>query len=236
MHRPLAPLALAALIAAPAQIATAPIAIAAGGDGRPHVALLRAGDIAAEAGRSVAAEPRDTLIFDGTSAVAVAPAPDGLTAERLFELGAMLRTGQMSGGIDFLLRQSVQYANERIQFGRPIGKFQALQQQLAVLAGEAAAAGMAAATAFNAAESGPARFEIAVAKARVGEAAGKAATIAHGAHGAIGFTYEHALHFVTRRLWAWRAEFGNEAYWQEMLGREAAGRGAGRLWPALTGG
>ena len=72
------------------------------------------------------------------------------------------------------------------------------------------------------------------AKVRVGEAAGLGAGIAHQAHGAIGFTYEHTLHFVTRRLWSWRAEFGGEGHWAERLGREVAARGAQALWPLLT--
>ena len=44
-----------------------------------------------------------------------------------------------------------------------------------------------------------------------GEAAGIGAAIAHQMHGAIGFTQEHQLHYLTRRLWSWRDEFGNEA-------------------------
>ncbi len=93
---------------------------------------------------------------------------------------------------------------------------------------------MAAQKAFAAMDGGEAGFEIAVAKIRTGEASGLGAGIAHQCHGAIGFTYEHTLHFVTRRLWSWRAEFGAEPYWAAMLGREVAGRGADALWPYLT--
>jgi len=69
---------------------------------------------------------------------------------------------------------------------------------------------------------------------RVGEAAGIGASIAHQVHGAIGFTYEHALQFATRRLWSWRAEFGGESEWAAELGRSVAERGADALWPHLT--
>ncbi|MGH7415530.1 MAG: acyl-CoA dehydrogenase family protein, partial [Candidatus Rokuibacteriota bacterium] len=69
---------------------------------------------------------------------------------------------------------------------------------------------------------------------RTGEAASLGAGIAHQAHGAIGFTYEHSLHFVTRRLWSWRAEFGAENHWSVALGREVATRGAEALWPHMT--
>ena len=49
-----------------------------------------------------------------------------------------------------------------------------------------------------------------------------------------GFTYEHSLHFATRRLWSWRAEFGSESYWAGELGRRVTSRGADALWPDLT--
>jgi acyl-CoA dehydrogenase len=146
----------------------------------------------------------------------------------------MARAAQMAGGLEFLLSQSVKYVSERKQFGKPLSSFQVIQNNLALLAGHTAAAGMAAQAAFHAMEKGDASFEIACAKIRVGEAAGLGAGIAHQAHGAIGFTYEHTLHFVTRRLWSWRAEFGAEGYWAERLGREVAARGAQALWPMLT--
>jgi len=103
-----------------------------------------------------------------------------------------------------------------------------------LLAGHTAAAGIAAANAFRAADRGDAVFEIAVAKTRTGEAAGLGAGIAHQCHGAIGFTYEHLLHFATRRLWSWRAEFGAENYWAAELGRGVARSGADALWSDLT--
>ena len=148
--------------------------------------------------------------------------------------GALARAAQMAGALESLLAQSVRYATERKQFGRPIGAFQAIQHQLAILAGHTAAAGMAAANACRAAERGDPTFEVAAAKVRVGEAAGVACSIAHQTHGAIGFTYEHSLHFSTRRLWSWRAEFGAESVWAAELGRRVAARGADQLWADLT--
>jgi acyl-CoA dehydrogenase len=165
--------------------------------------------------------------------IAAAPAA-GVAADTIRQLGAMARAAQMAGALESCLEQAVRYATERKQFGRPIGSFQVIQQNLAVLAGHVAAAGIAAESAFRAVDRGDARFEIAVAKIRVGEAAGVGAGIAHQAHGAIGFTYEHALHFATRRLWSWRAEFGSESAWARDLGRSVAARGADALWPDLT--
>jgi acyl-CoA dehydrogenase len=202
-------------------------------DGRPSIALVATGGARIIEGANLAREPRDTLTFDAATVLAAAPAP-GVTTDTIRLHGAMARAAQMAGGLDACLDQAVRYATERKQFGRPIGSFQAIQQNLAVLAGHVAASGIAAESAFRAADRGDARFEIAVAKIRVGEAAGVGAGIAHQTHGAIGFTYEHALHFATRRLWSWRAEFGSESAWARELGAAVSARGADALWPDLT--
>jgi acyl-CoA dehydrogenase len=127
-----------------------------------------------------------------------------------------------------------------VQFGRPIGRFQAVQQQLALAAAEVAAASAAASAAARVATAdgmlaASTRFAVAAAKARTGEAAGEVARIAHQVHGAIGFTREHDLRLLTTRLWAWRDEDGSEAEWQEWLGGAALEAGADGLWPLITG-
>jgi acyl-CoA dehydrogenase len=203
-------------------------------EGRTMVALVARGAGQIKTDQNLAREPRDTVVFDAAPVVAAAPAGRGIPAQAVAFYGALVRSAQMAGGLDYLLRQASQYATERRQFGKPIGSFQVIQQNLAVLAGHTAAAGTAAANAFRAADRGDAAFEIAVAKVRVGEAAGIGASIAHQVHGAIGFTYEHALQFATRRLWSWRAEFGGEGEWAAELGRSVAERGADALWPHLT--
>jgi acyl-CoA dehydrogenase len=203
-------------------------------DGRATVALIATTGARITEDKNLALEPRDTLAFDTAPVIAAAPAP-GVTGDAIRLYGAMARAAQMAGALDSCLEQAVRYATERKQFGRPIGNFQAIQQNLAVLAGHVAASGIAAESAFRAADRGAdARFEVAVAKIRVGEAAGVGAGIAHQTHGAIGFTYEHSLHFATRRLWSWRAEFGSEAAWARELGHAVAARGADALWIDLT--
>ena len=204
-----------------------------------HVVVL-AGDRAAlvgkaawslEHGENVAREPRDTLCLDGP---VLAAAPTGTTEAELIAMGAAMRTQQIAGAITKLVAMTTQYAQDRVQFGRPLGKFQAVQQNLAVLAGQAAAATAAAALAAEAVADTVNILPIAAAKARAGEAAGIAAAIAHQVHGAIGFTFEHDLHRLTRRLWSWRDEYGNDASWQRLLGRHMARAGADRLWATLT--
>ncbi len=199
-----------------------------------QLALIPKGEYTVQESENVAREPRDTLTFDNAQPVATATFQDGNAAAVLYQFGAMLRAGQIAGALEQILGISVQYANDRVQFGKAIGKFQAIQQSLAVLAGNTAAAVAAATAAFSAADGDDPLFEIQVAKARASDAVGSATSIAHQTHGAIGFTYEYDLHFLTRRLWSWRDEFGGTAYWSEAIGRDVAARGGDALWPYLT--
>ena len=186
-------------------------------------------------GANLAGEPRDHLdaVEPGGDSAKLPNAVDGRLVQRF---GALLRAAQMAGAMEAALAMSTRYANDRIQFGRPIGKFQAIQQQLALLAEEAAAASVAVESAAAAVAAGRTSSVLAVAaaKIRAGEAAGKVAEIAHQVHGAIGFTHEHGLHRLTRRLWSWRDEFGGENRWSLELGREVMTAGADALWPMLT--
>lgn len=152
---------------------------------------------------NIAREPRDTVTFRDTPVVA--SAETALSADTLQVYGAMVRSAQLAGGVARALDETVQYAGDRIQFSRPIAKYQVIQQYLASLAGQMASAGAAAEMAFRAADRGDPRFEAASAKVVTGDAAAHAASSAHQIHGAIGFTYEHILQFTTRRLWSWRA-------------------------------
>jgi acyl-CoA dehydrogenase len=202
----------------------------------------RAG-LALEEGRNLALEPRDSLTLDGTKSKVgdVEIAPNAVHFH-----GALLRCGQMVGALERILDQSVQYASERVQFGRTIGSFQIIQQDLARLAGQVAEATVATEVAFRAAAEadasargriGAARdpaFEIACAKIVAGEAAELGPRIAHQIHGAIGFTYEHSLHFATRRLWAWRAEFGLAEEWAAELGSAVQDEYRGEIWQLVT--
>ena len=187
---------------------------------------------------SIAREPRDHVVFNGASGVSAAfPTAADNSPARL--LGALVRSAQMAGAMRKALDMTVQYATERLQFGRRIAKFQAIQHMLAVTAAKVAEAHTAAEYAFRAMDSADgylsfATFAIASAKVVCGEAVEQVADAVHEVHGAIGFTEEHDLHFTTRRLWSWRGEFGTEAFWAEELGRKALSRGAENLWPDLT--
>lgn len=183
-----------------------------------------------ETHQSLADEPRDTLRFADAAATA-APLDADLT-----QLGALMRSAQIAGAMDAALAQSIAYANERVQFGKPIGKFQALQQSLAVFAEEAAAVNCAGQAAFAAAGKydGAVEFEVAAAKLRANMAIGIGTSTAHQVHGAIGFTREYSLHPLTRRLWSWRSEFGSDRYWSAILGAQVIAAGADAFWTNLT--
>ena len=187
-----------------------------------------------ERGCNLAGEPRDVLRCAGIAATQVdlgAWLPDVLLVHL-----ALARSAALAGALATVLTLTLDYVQTRKQFGKPISGFQAVQHQLAVLAGEVAAAQRATDAALDAVGTPAVTREVAAAKARVGEAAGVAAAIAQQMHGAMGFTHEHHLHHFTRRLWAWRDEYGNETYWQRRLGREFAAAGADRAWPLLCAG
>ena len=196
-----------------------------------QVGLIRKGNWRSVAGENVAREPRDDVTFDGAPVVI---GSTQLDTTRFRAAGAAMRTQQMAGGLARLTAMTTQYAQDRVQFGRPLGKFQAVQQNIAALAGQTAAAVAAADWAAEAMGDGVRLLPIAAAKARAGEAAGIGAGIAHQVHGAIGFTFEHSLHFVPKRLWSWRDEFGNEAEWNRLIGRHMASAGADRLWAEIV--
>ena len=209
------------------------------GSANQGVALVRRDACTIEPGTSLAGEPSDTVLFDGATPVARSALTALNVAEHLRRMGATVRSQQMAGALEGCLEQSLRYAADRRQFGRPIAKFQVVQHNLAVLAGEVAAA----TTSADAAASAIARhgidddrtfLAVATAKIRCGQAAGAGAGIAHQVHGAMGFTREYSLQHRTRRLWAWRDEFDPETVWAIELGRRVAKDGGDALWAAVT--
>jgi acyl-CoA dehydrogenase len=122
---------------------------------------------------------------------------------------------------------TITYASERQQFGQAVNRFQAVQQQLAEMAGESAAADAAVEQAL----ANPTAARISAAKVVAGRSAARVAKIAHQIHGAIGFTHEHSLHRFTTRIWQWRDQDGTEAQHAVSLGSDLCGRD---LWVATT--
>jgi acyl-CoA dehydrogenase len=215
------------------------VAVLATGASGCSIALVDASACRIEAGLNLASDGSDTVTFNNVAPIAIKPAPKGFDQTSLMLMGAVARSLQIAGALESMLDISVRYSNERVAFEKKISKFQAVQHNLAKLAGETAAAMTAASSAAdtiaNATEFDDAVFlEATAAKIRCAEAAEKGAAIAHQVHGAIGYTLEHILHRYTMRALAWRDDFGNESYWAVELGKRVAARGADELWPLVA--
>lgn len=158
-----------------------------------------------------------TLHWPAAAVAAAAPLPGAVdlrTAE------ACLYAAQLAGAMTAVFEGTLRHANDRQQFGRPIGKFQAIQHQLAVISEHAFAARTAAQLGCRSEDDvRPDRLRAAVAKARTSESAVEVAALAHSIHGAIGFTQEFDLQLATRRLHRWRQAGGAESYWQQVVGQ-----------------
>lgn len=187
-------------------------------------------------GENIAGEPRDDLAPDLPYSDRATLTLDPIVPQALM---AILRAQQMAGAMEGILATCIRYVNERKQFGKPLAKFQVIQQYLAVMASETAAAGAAAslgAAALPKATDKPDDFIqlAAVAKIRAGEAAGQVAELAHQVHGAIGFSHEYPLHPLTRRLWSWRDEAGTESAWSARLGASLMAGRQTSLWRQIS--
>lgn len=206
------------------RVAEAVISLAPNGDAY----LLT--ELTVEAGSNLAGDARDRVRAGAAEPLEI--------EEDALALLALTRAVLMAGGLERALALSTDYVGEREQFGRPISKFQAVQHHMAVMAAETAAAIRAADAGLAGLASERMLEEVAAAKARVGEAVGVVAELAHQVHGAMGYTHEHQLHHTTRRLWAWRDEFGTEQVWQQHLGNVLAQRvaeqGGDALWDFIA--
>jgi acyl-CoA dehydrogenase len=147
--------------------------------------------------------------------------PDGPSLPRpatgLRSIAGTLRAAEMAGVCEHLLAMTIDYANQRIQFGKPISRQQAIQHQLAVMAEQTVMARIASeigcASGFP-----PPLSATATAKQVASAAATQIAAIAHAVHGAIGFSEEYDLQLYSRRLYEWRMADGSEGFWEEILG------------------
>ena len=187
-------------------------------------------------GVNLADEPRDTITFNGTPVTARAEAPTGVSEQSLWGRTALGRTALMAGAISAIAAMTLRYSNQREQFGRPIGRFQAVQAHLVTIHQQATVVASALDGAVAAAELGRGGFEIACAKILADRAVQLVTAAAHQTHGAIGMTKEYPLHYLTRRLWAWRDEAGGHKRWANGLGAALIANGPDALYPAIQSG
>ena len=201
------------------------------------LAVVTKANAKVEARPTHAGEPYGTVTFD--NAATEFSGASAVSAGRALELAAVTRAMQMAGAADKVLATAVEYSKQRVQFGRPISTFQAIQHMLAELASCVAATIAAAEAAAHDADEGGLKdggsFSIAAAKSQASEFAQRIASISHQSMGAMGFTHEHILHHYTRRLWVWRRDFGSETFWGEKIGAAYAKAGPQALWEGLSG-
>jgi acyl-CoA dehydrogenase len=136
-------------------------------------------------------------------------------------LAAALTAAQIAGAMERVCEMTIAYANERVQFGKPIGRLQAIQQQISVLAERVAASRCAARIGLSPLDGSSWRADPlrgAVAKGHAAEAVVEVAGIAHAVHGAIGISEEYDLQMLTRHLHEWRTQYGSESYWHARVG------------------
>jgi acyl-CoA dehydrogenase len=213
------------------------LAVLAGGQKDSCIALVETAACRLGDGTNLASEPSNTVTFDRVKSIEVGKTNIDQTG--LMLMGCVVRAVETAGALEAILDMTVRYANERVAFEKKISKFQAVQHNLARLAGEVSAAMTAAHSAADAIARSDTFddgifLEATAAKIRSAEAAQEGAAIAHQVHGAIGFTNEHILHRYTLRMLAWRDDFGNESHWAVELGNRVCARGADEFWPLMA--
>jgi acyl-CoA dehydrogenase len=205
------------------------VAVMPDASSRLQVVSINPEHVEITAGADLAGMPRDTIrAID----VRVDSYPAGIDPDELLLRGALLRSAQMAGAITAVFELTKTYVGQRVQFGKPIGVFQAVQAHLVELAQASALSVLSVDRAGAAALRGPASFEIVAAKSLTNRHAGLVTRAAHQAHGAIGMTQEYSLQLFSRRLHTWRGDFGDETTLNLRLGAAMASRGG--LTSAVT--
>lgn len=143
----------------------------------------------------------------------------GANGEEVRLFNAAIHAAAIAGAMEYVLDVTLHYCNDRVQFAKAIGKFQAVQHQLSVMAEQVAAARIAAQLAFTGDAAIPALIPTAMAKARTSMAVPMVVATAHALFGAIGVTEELDLQLFTRRLHEWRISEGSEHYWNRLVGQ-----------------
>ncbi|KAA0084797.1 acyl-CoA dehydrogenase [Mycolicibacterium sp. P9-64] len=188
-------------------------------------------------GTNLIGEPRDEVrvAVDRLTWTPVSPT----LAAQLQRKSALLRAIQVCAALDSIVELSIQHATSRVQFGRPLSRFQAVQNLISDIAAEAALARSATEAALASAVrhgwvGDQIDFHVAVARSCCGHAASVVVRNAHQVHGAIGTTVEHRLHEYTRAALSWRAEYGTVRHWDDRVADAAQLAGQDGLWALIS--
>ena len=202
------------------------VAARTGGSGEDGVTLLlvdaQSDGVSVDKLKTIATDNQCEVTFNNVSVPAanvLGEAGNGWSQlNLLLQKGAALRCCQMVGALQEVLDMTVEYVKNRVQFGRPIGSFQAIQHYCANMATDVDGSRFITYQAiWRLGEGLPSDLEVSSAKAWVSDSAQRVAATAHQCHGAIGFTQEHDLQLFTRRLKAWEVSFGDGDYHRERV-------------------
>jgi len=141
--------------------------------------------------------------------------------EKILEKATVALCAQMVGGAEATLEMSVNYAKERVQFGRPIGTFQAIQHHCANMVTDVDGSKyIMYEAAWKVSEGLPATMEVSMAKAWVTEAYQRVTLLGHQIHGGIGFTEEHDMPLYFKRAKAAESTFGDADWHREVVAKQ----------------
>jgi len=174
--------------------------------------------------RTVGWDKQFEVVFNAVrvpeAAVLGEPHGCGPVIRDIMERAAVARCAEMIGNSRAAMDMAMAYAKERVQFGRPIGSFQAVHHHFAGMWLDIhTSRNLVYAAAWRISQGLPAGREAAMAKMRVGEISRKVTRTAHHLFGAIGFTMEHDLHLYHRRVLAGDMAFGNSDFHEEGVAR-----------------
>ncbi|MGW4338569.1 acyl-CoA dehydrogenase family protein [Rhodococcus koreensis] len=184
---------------------------------------------------NLAAEPRGRVT--GQLADPGVPVAAQLGTQFLLR-GALARSVMIAGAAQRVVDLVTEHVTTREQFGRPLAKFQAIQNLVADIASESALIDATTAAAIAAADEygldhPQAVFAISCAASCTGHAASTIVRNAHQALGAMGYTQEHSLHRYTNRILSWRTEFGSVRRWDSAVARMAQAAGRDEMWSLI---
>lgn len=203
-----------------------------------RIACVGADEVQIEPVAHIAGRPTGHVV------VPVLPEGTDVSPEMIAELwhrASLARTIQLCGAMERAVELAAEHVTTRVQFGRPLAKFQMVQKMVVDIAAEAALARIATDAAVAAAiEDGftaaSAQFAILAARSCAGHAVSVVVRGAHQLHGAIGTTVEHQLHRFTAPMLAWRSEWGDTAAADRELGAQALAAGSAGIWSLVQGG
>jgi len=204
--------------------------------GRALAFELPVAELASTPGHTLAGTPAGRVVAISPPAGAIEVDP--ILAEEWRHRGALARAIEMAASMEAVAEMCCQHASTRVQFGRPLARFQAVQHLVTAVAGEAAL-GRAivdravAAVATDGFADPQTRFLVAAAKACTGGSAATVVRSAHQLHGALGTTLEHPLQHYTRSLLSHRREYGATRAWERRIEADAS-RVGGNLWKLVS--